>query len=103
MWKDEAGVTQIDFNQFRSDKAYAHKKIIEIGNDIGIPVSQERAVEILDTCLNKDTKTKVKRDKSVNLWNDEAKAIYTKLQDRQKFYDFAYPIYWSAKSMLSKS
>ncbi|MDD9897779.1 MAG: sulfotransferase domain-containing protein [Candidatus Melainabacteria bacterium] len=103
MWKDEDGVTQIDFNQFRSDKAYAQKKIIEIGNDIGIPVDEARAAEILETCLNKDTKTKVKRNKSISLWNDEAEKIYAKLQDKQKFYDFAYPIYWSAKAMLSNT
>lgn len=100
LWKTEPGVTQIDFNKFRSDSKYAQAKIIEIGNDIGIPVTEARAAEILDTCLNKDTKTKVKRDKSINLWNAEANKIYDKLQDKQKFYDVVYPIYWAGKKLL---
>lgn len=99
-WKKVPGVSQVDFNRFRSDSDYAKNKIIEIANEIGLPVTDGRAEGILNACLNKDTKTKVNRDKSVNLWTDEANNIYDRLQNKQRFYDVVYPVYWATKKLL---
>lgn len=97
MWRHTAGVLSIDFNKFRAERDYARDKVIEISKHIGMEVDSAKAEEILDTCFNKDTKTKVKRDKSINLWTPEAEKIYEKLQEKQKFYDFAYPVYWKIR------
>lgn len=98
MWMDEPGIVCLDFDQFRNDKTYAKNKLIEIANYIGFELNEPQA--LLEKCFNKDTKTKVKRDRSVNLWTPEAEEIYSKLQEQQKFYDFAYPIYWKLKDSL---
>ncbi|NQY78727.1 MAG: sulfotransferase domain-containing protein [Candidatus Caenarcaniphilales bacterium] len=100
MWRREADVLSIDFNKFRNERDYARDKVIEISKYIDMELDSARAEEILDTCFNKDTKTKVKRDKSINLWTPEAEKIYEALQKKQKFYDFAYPVYWKLRDKL---
>lgn len=102
MWMEDPNVYKLDFNKFRADNDYAVEVIIGMAEHIGLPVSRTRAEEILDACLNKDTKTKTKRDKSVNLWTDEAEEIYSKLQNKQEFYDVAYPVYWYLKKQAKK-
>ncbi|MCH2228393.1 MAG: sulfotransferase domain-containing protein [Candidatus Caenarcaniphilales bacterium] len=100
MWRREADVLSIDFNKFRNERDYAQAKVVEISEYIDMAVDLTRAEEILDTCFNKDTKTKVKRDKSINLWTPEAEEIYGKLLNKQKFYDFVYPVYWTLRDKL---
>lgn len=97
LWKEDDRVLNLDFNKFRANHDYAKEKILAISEHIGMPVSEARAAEILDTCLNKDTKTKTKRDKSVNLWTPEAEKILMRLNKKQKVFDVLYPIYWSLR------
>ena len=97
MWRREPGVLSIDFNKFRAERDYAHRQVLAMAEHIGIEIDEPRAEEVLDTCFNKDTKTKVKRDRSINLWTPEAEKIYDSLLHKQKFYDFAYPVYWKLR------
>ena len=97
MWRREPNILSIDFNKFRAERDYAVDKVVEISKYIDMELDFNKAEEVLDTCFNKDTKTKVKRDKSINLWTPEAEKIYEGLQKKQKFYDFAYPVYWSLR------
>lgn len=97
LWLEDNNVISIDFDKFRADHDYAAESIFALAEHVGMPVSHDRAKEILESCLNKPTKTKVKRDRSVNLWTDEAEELYQKLLGKQKFYDLVYPIYWKLK------
>lgn len=99
LWKANDSVFVVDFNKFRGDKDYALEKVQELAKHIEMPIEESKAKQVLDSCFNKDTKTKVKRDKSINLWTDEANAIYEKLLEKQKFYNFAYPIYWELRRL----
>ncbi len=103
LWKSDDNVFAIDFNQFRADSNYALEKLQALSEYIDLPVDRLKAQEVLDHCFNKDTKTKVKRDKSINLWTDEANAIYEKLLAKQKLYNFAYPIYWELRRLYNQA
>ena len=100
-WQEDDNVLKLDFNKFRADHDYAVERIKAIAAHIEIDITDARAQEVLDTCFNKDTKTKTKRDKSIKLWTPEALKIYDSLLEKQKFYDFAYPIYWKLRNMVS--
>ena len=101
LWKNEPGIFTIDFDQFRSDNTYAEDIIYKLADYIGMPVSKSRANEILTKCLAKETKTKVARDHSTDLWTPEAEAYYDKLVKMQAINNIIYPTLWSIRALLT--
>jgi hypothetical protein len=101
LWKADPEVISVDFDKFRADKDYALKSVLDIAKHIEIPCDENQAKEILEKSFGKDTKTKTKRDHSVNLWTPEAEKIYSKLLRWQKFYDLIYPVYWNLRKLLN--
>ncbi len=95
LWKSDPKVFLIDFDKFRAERDYAIQSILGLAQYLEL--TEPSAEEILERCLNKDNKTKVKRDPSQNLWSPQAEAIYSKLVHKQKFYDRAYPLYWALR------